>query len=267
MSIDVRPAPRRLPARASSSKLPASRLPREWTLADLQQHLGGIPLERILLSPPPGYATEEDVTRLAEHEDRLCELEDGILVEKTVGWRESLIAVWIATRLNLFVEKHRLGIVLGADGTLKILPGMVKIPDVSFISWERFPQQDLRGESIAPLIPDLAIEVLSKYNTKREMEAKLVTYFKAGVVLVWYVNPKKRTARIYTSPADVTEIDESGVLDGGDVLRGFRLRLKEVFDQADVKPPTETKLAKRSAKTQRRSSKKTARRNGRPNGR
>ena len=60
-------------------------LPAEWSLADLQEHLGGIPAERIRLFPPPGYATEEDVIQAAECEGRLCELEDGILVEKPMG--------------------------------------------------------------------------------------------------------------------------------------------------------------------------------------
>ncbi len=267
MSLDLRAAPRRPPAAADTHKLPESRLPRDWTLADLQRHLGGIPLERILLSPPPGYATEDDVTRLSEHEDRLCELEDGILVEKTVGWQESLLAGWLLTRINNFLEIHRLGIALGADGTLKILPGIIKIPDVSFISWSRFPQRDLRQEPIAPLIPDLVIEVLSKSNTKTEMDAKLVKYFKAGVLLAWYIDPKKRTAYVYTGPTDVVELDEQGVLEGGDVLPGFRLPLKEVFEHADQQPPPATKPAKRRAKTPRRGSKKTPRRNGKANGR
>jgi Uma2 family endonuclease len=253
--------------KAGKRKVPESRLPRDWTAADLQKHLGGIPLERILLSPPPGCATEADVTRLAEHEDRLCELEDGILVEKTVGWHESLIALWIGSRLNAFLETHDLGIVLGADGTLKILPGIVKIPDVSFICWARFPKKDLRDEPIPALIPDLAVEVLSKSNTKPEMDAKLVKYFKAGVRLVWYIHPTKRTAQVYTSPTDVIELDEAGVLDGGDVLPGFRLPLKELFERADNRGPSERKRMKQPAKSQRRSGKKTPRRNGKTNGR
>ena len=35
-----------------------------WTLADLQNHLGGIPLERIRLTPTPGQATEEDLKQM-----------------------------------------------------------------------------------------------------------------------------------------------------------------------------------------------------------
>ncbi len=63
-----------------------------WTVADLYRRFGPIPFERIRQDPPPGCGTVDDVVRLNDHEDRLYELVDGILVEKTVGLQESLIA-------------------------------------------------------------------------------------------------------------------------------------------------------------------------------
>lgn len=214
-------------------------LPAEWSLADLQEHLGGIPAERIRLFPPPGYATEEDVIQAAEREGRLCELEDGILVEKPMGWYESLLAVLISSEINAFVIRRNLGKVFGADGTVKILPGILKIPDVSFISWKRWPRTRLPRRPIPALVPDLVVEVLSETNTRREMEDKLQRYFEAGVRLVWYIDPATRAADAYTSPADVKHIEPSGELDGGEVLPGFRLSLANLFQFADRQPPEE----------------------------
>ena len=57
---------------------------REESLADLVSWLGDIPLERIRLHPAPGTATEEDVVQA-----KCCELLDGVLVEKAMGWEES----------------------------------------------------------------------------------------------------------------------------------------------------------------------------------
>jgi hypothetical protein len=62
------------------------------TLADLLEQLGGIAPERVRFRPPPGTATEKDMLEVEAHEDRLCELVDGVLVEKAMGWRESLLA-------------------------------------------------------------------------------------------------------------------------------------------------------------------------------
>ena len=74
------------------------------TVADLLEQLGGIPAERVLLKPPPGTATEADVLAAAERpRKRLCELIDGVLVEKPMGAWESQLAVFIAHLLNVYV--------------------------------------------------------------------------------------------------------------------------------------------------------------------
>lgn len=211
--------------------------PSNWSMADLQRHLGGIPAERILVVPPPGYATEDDVIRLDAHEDRLCELQDGILVEKPMGWYESMIAMLIGIEIGNYLKTHDVGKLLGSDGSLKILPGIVKIPDVSFISWDRWPKRKLPRRPIPALVPDLVVEVLSDTNTKAEMAAKLVKYFEAGVRLVWYIDPETRTARAYVSPTDVAEIAVDGTLSGGDVLPDFQLSLSWLFSEADRSGP------------------------------
>lgn len=206
---------------------------REWTLADLVQHLGEVPLERIRAFPPPGTATEEDVLQSKSRYNRICELIEGVLVEKTVGYLESMLAVILGSYLETHVRQHDLGIVLGADGTLKILPDQVRIPDVCFIRWERFPGGKLPEKPIPALAPDLAVEVLSRGNTPGEMKRKLHDYFRSGVRLVWYIDPETRTAEIFTSPEERTVIDQQGVLDGGEVLPGFQVPLGDLFGRAD----------------------------------
>lgn len=220
-----------------ASDAPQSAWPTDWSLADLLQSLGDIPASRIRLSLPLGHATEEDVLNIGDHDDRLFELENGILVEKPMGWYESVLAMLIGIEIGTYLKTHNLGHVLGADGTLKILPGIVKIPDVSFISWKRFPRERLGRRPIPTLIPDLAVEVLSETNTRREMDAKLVKYFQAGVSLVWYIDPDTRTARVYRSPTEIQLVETSGSLDGGDVLPGLQISLAALFEQADRQAP------------------------------
>lgn len=208
-------------------------LPTDWTLADMLTHLGGIPLERIRTYPPLGMATQEDVLQSESRDRRICELIDGVLVEKTMGYLESLVAAMIIQRLGHFVETHDLGIVLGPDGTLRILPNQVRIPDVCFISWNQFPNRELPEDPILARAPDLAVEVLSKGNTEGEMRRKLHDYFTAGVRLVWYIDPRSRTAKVYTSEDQCTEFDEQQSLSGGEVLPGFELPLEELFAKAE----------------------------------
>ena len=200
-----------------------------WTAADLFERFGAIPLSRIRLEPPPGSATEEDVIAAEEHGDRLCELVDGILVEKTMGTYESLLAGYIVYRLWQFLEKSDLGIALGADGMLRLAPGLVRIPDVSFISWERLPERQLPPDPIADLVPDLAIEVLSKGNTPEEMRQKLADYFAAGVRGVWIVDHRAQEVRVHTSRDRFDVLRAPRVLDGGSLLPGFVLPIEQIF--------------------------------------
>ena len=213
-------------------------VPADWNVADLQNRLGGIPLNRICLIPPPGCAVEDDVIRLQDHEHRLCELQEGILVEKVMGWYESLLAGLIVTRINVYLESHNLGKVLGPDGTLCFLPGLVKIPDVSFVSWQRWPEQSPPRRPIPTIIPDLVVEVLSDGNTSEEMQSKLQVYQQAGVRMIWYINPQSRDAICHRGVGESVCFTSSGVLAGGDVLPGFELFLQELFARADAQRPS-----------------------------
>jgi len=212
---------------------PQLALPRDWTVADLQEHLGGVPASRIRLFPSPGTATEEDALSIADHEDLICELVDGVLVEKAMATYEGFLAGILVYLLNAYLEKDRHGIVIGANGPLRILPTKMRVPDVSFISWQRFPTGKLPMDRVYRVAPDLAVEVLSKGNTKGEMALKLREYFEAGVRLVWYIDPRSRTAQIFTAVDQSATIDENGLLEGRDVLPGFQLRLGELFERAN----------------------------------
>ena len=207
------------------------------TIGDLLERLGGVAPSRVRLHPWPGTATEDDVIAIEARENRLCELIDGVLVEKVMGYTESRCAVLLSHHIETYLEGNDLGIVAGADGMLRITIRCVRIPDVSFISWARIPDPRALDKQVPDLVPDLAVEILSPSNTKHEMALKLRDYFAAGVRLVWYVDPTERTARAVTSPEDWTDLGPGDTLDGGDVLPGFRLAVSKWFDRAERKGP------------------------------
>jgi len=208
-----------------------------WTAADLAARFGAIPLNRIRHDPPPGLATEDDVVEIHDREGRLYELVEGVLVEKTVGAYESYLAVLIGRFLGEYAEAKNLGFVLGADGMMRLAPDLVRIPDVSFISWKRVPTRRVPRDAIANLAPDLAVEVISKSNTREEMEGKLHEYSDAGVRLVWYVYHAPRPeVHVYTGPSQSSVLTLQDTLDGGEVLPGFRLEVARVFAEPGQAP-------------------------------
>ena len=116
------------------------------TLADLWVRLGRIPLERIRLHPAPGTATEDDVVRVDEHENRLCELVDGTLVEKAMGAEESNVAWLIGSFIGAYLAQNTLGTCLGVDGFLRIEESMLAVrTGARFV---RFHGQERRGVAV-----------------------------------------------------------------------------------------------------------------------
>src|SRR5205807_600560 len=109
----------------------------------------------------------------------------------------------------------------------------VRLPDISFVRYDSLPDEVMPEGAIPAIAPDLAIEVISKSNTAREITIKIGEYFSAGARAVWVLYPKTRTMKIYSSPADAQEYDETGFVDGGEVLPGFQLSMSDLFERFD----------------------------------
>jgi Uma2 family endonuclease len=206
------------------------------TFGELLEQLGGISPHRVRLRPAPGSATEKDVLDILQRTNRLCELVDGVLVEKVMGYPESTLACQLIKLLGNFLDRHDLGNLAGMDGTMRLMPKLVRIPDVSFVRWEKLAGREPPTEPIPDLVPDLAIEVLSEGNTRGEMDRKLREYFLAGVSLVWFVDRKARTVRVHVSPEDYRVLKEGDTLDGGTVLPGLTLSIQEIFARSPRQP-------------------------------
>jgi hypothetical protein len=102
----------------------------EQRLADL----GNVPADRILAQPVPGTATFEDVVQANDRDGRLCERIDGTLVEKAMGWQESLLAGVLLHGLHTFLDQHKLGVATGANGFTRLFKDTVRGPDLAFVA-------------------------------------------------------------------------------------------------------------------------------------
>ena len=192
--------------------------------------LGDVPLSRIVFDPWPGTATEADLLRLTYAQDRACELIDGTLVEKPVGYLESLIAGRLITFLNIYILPRNLGLVSGEQGMMRLSTGRIRMPDVAYVSFDRLPGRRPPTVPVPLLSPDLMAEVLSESNTRREIELKRREFIATGTRLIWVFDPPTRTVSIFTSP-DVPDrtLSDGDTLDGGDVLPGFTVPVTDVF--------------------------------------
>jgi Uma2 family endonuclease len=206
--------------------------------AGLHRRLGEVPLHRIGMDPPPGTATEADVLRHLDAIDkRTYELLEETLVEKAMGFRESMIGALLIEEIRRFVRMHKLGIVAGANGPFRLTAGVIRIPDISFIPWSAIPESMTAVERLTTLPPILTVEVLSDSNSRSEIDLKLQHFFAKQCQLAWVIDPTRRIAIIYKSMNDCTELTELDELDGGSVLPGFRLKLSDVFAAGELQRP------------------------------
>jgi Uma2 family endonuclease len=160
-----------------------------------------------------------------ENLNRNFELIAGEIVEKVVSnSRSSIIALWIMSRMVIFVDEHDLGLTSGADGGY-VVSGERYIPGGAFISKARHPE--MPTETYIPLAPDLAVEVLSPTNTDEEIRVKLSNYLAAGT-MVWVVAPGKRVES-HRAGRPVKVLFAGDTLDGEDVLPGFTLSVRDIL--------------------------------------
>lgn len=163
---------------------------------------------------------------LPQNADLLLEFIDGEIHVVVSNNRSSQVAATILTEVKIHSKKHRLGFVTGADGSYRV--GRHRfIPDVAFVSKTRQPVPS--DQAYNPLPPDLAVEVQSPTDSKRKLRRKASRYLDAGTLLVWLVLLRSQTVEVYAPNQPVVTLGLDDVLDGGAVLPGFQLPVREIF--------------------------------------
>jgi len=161
-----------------------------------------------------------------QNADRRFEYIGGEAVEVVSNQRSSAIASNVSFFIKLFLrEQHIEGFVTGADGGYRIGQDRY-MPDVAFVSKAR--QSEPSEEAYSPVTPNLVVEVLSPSNAPEEMRVKTHNYTAAQVV-VWVVHPERQMVEVYIPGQPVQKYGVNDVLEGGDVLPGFRVAVKEIF--------------------------------------
>lgn len=173
-------------------------------------------------------ADYEGLLDLPENRERLFELIDGELIEKMGSYEPSHIAGLIVTFLNLYLFENPIGHTTVTDGAYRMAEDTVFMPDVGYIAKGRLPQKPPRE---VPVPPDLAVEVKSPTDTKRELRMKAEAYIRYGTAGVWLIYPEEQTAEVYVADLSIEPLHLSlgDTLDGGDVLPNFRLPLAHIF--------------------------------------
>jgi hypothetical protein len=114
-------------------------------------------------------------------------------------------------------------------------PQRWEFADVAFVSFERWPKQRRIPRTEAwEVVPNLAVEVVSRTDSVDYIVDKVVEYFHAGVERVWVVFPSQEHVYVYESPTRVQILTRTDELCGEPILPQFRLPLGELFDDIEA---------------------------------
>jgi len=172
--------------------------------------------------------TIEQFDQLPITEGILYELNEGEVVTMTEPMpRHNRVRDRIGRRMGTFVEERKLGEVFLETG-YQLNPETVRIPDVSFVLADR-----MRGIDLDKRIqgaPALAVEVVSPNDFAEELTQKVKQYLAAGAKAVWVSYPKTREVQVFRAGGGSLVRGEHETLEDPDILPGFSLDLKSVFD-------------------------------------
>ena len=159
------------------------------------------------------------------------ELSRGRLIRTApASWLPGVVSAHINELVNAYVREHGLGFCADAQTGYQLsdAPDSVRAPDLGFVRAERVSRDNLPTRFF-PGPPDLAVEVKSPTDRMADVLQKIGEYLDAGVRLVWFFNPERRSAIVFRPDGSVTLLQADDELDGEDVLPGFRLPLTQIW--------------------------------------
>jgi Uma2 family endonuclease len=174
--------------------------------------------------------TAADLLRLPADGHRYELIRGELRQMAPAGPTHGRLAMRLAAHLFQHVETHHLGTVYAAETGFQLTqnPDTVRAPDVAFVSRQRLEAVG-ETEGYWPGAPDVAVEVISPSDRYTDVEDKVVEWLEAGSRMVIVVNPRQRSVTVYHSRTGVVRLTEEDMLEGGDVVPGWQLPIREVF--------------------------------------
>jgi Uma2 family endonuclease len=172
----------------------------------------------------------EEIERMGSAGERM-EFFDGVMREKEgVSGRHGEIEMELSNPLGTHVRANGLGRLYPSDTQFRISidPEVIHIPDLAFVRADRLPSEAARWH-LMPIAPDLAVEVVSPDDRYEDVLEQIERHHQAGVALVWMVQLRRRAVEVHPLGPAAHLLREGDILDGGDLIPGFRLPVADVF--------------------------------------
>ncbi|MEM6714952.1 MAG: Uma2 family endonuclease [Cyanobacteria bacterium P01_D01_bin.6] len=137
----------------------------------------------------------------------------------------------ITGQLYVWFEVHEsLGEIFDSSAGFELPNGAYRSPDAAWVSRERWADLTTeQREGFAPLCPDFVVELRSKTDKLKVLQAKMQEYLANGAQLGWLIDPQTRRVEIYRAGQAVEILADPSTLSGESVLPDFTLTLKRIW--------------------------------------
>ncbi len=166
------------------------------------------------------------------HRDLRIEMDkDGeIIVMPGTGGLTGNRNARIIARAVQWAEEDGTGIAFDSDTIFRLPNGAKRLPDFSWMKlnkWNSLTRE--QQEKIIPFAPDFVIELRSPSDPMAELQAKMNEYIENGTSLGWLIDPIERKVHVYRRDNDVEVLNNPSDVSGNPVLKGFSLKLNEIW--------------------------------------
>ncbi len=175
-----------------------------------------------------------------EHFEKICSKNRDFKIEQTAegelilmpptlpdsGWKNSDLN----TDVNNWNRKSKTGIVFDSSTYFTLPNDARRSPDVAWMRREKWDNLTAaQREKVSRIVPDFVIELRSSSDSVKTLQSKMKEYIENGVRLGWLIDTKNRKVHIYRANGDTEILENPEMLDGEDVLIGFKLNVQEIF--------------------------------------
>jgi Uma2 family endonuclease len=172
--------------------------------------------------------TAEQFDNYPFEEDKRYELDEGEMIESArPAYLHNRVLIRLIARIFSFFESHPFGEALISENLYALSPTTRLAPDLAIILGDR--RAALHGAKVIPVVPDIAVEVLSPSETRRSVHRKLHHYFTAGVQEVWLIDPEDRSVEMWVGPALPEQALTGEAVITSALLPEFALPLPDLF--------------------------------------
>jgi Uma2 family endonuclease len=182
---------------------------------------------------PPEFSDDELLEFSAINDDLQFEFDcDGsLLIMSPEAFDTGARNASLTGQLYLWAKSDGTGIALGPSGGYRLPNRAMRGPDASWTRRDRvdaLPETEIRH--IPHLVPDFIIELRSRSNSLRRLQAKMDEYLANGVRLGWLLDPTTKTAYVYRAGAEIQVVENAMMLDASPELAGFILDLGPIWE-------------------------------------